>query len=155
MPMVLLYSKQQIESPKNSSPGGEGMKERVIYGEDEMLERGHEANPRRKKCMVLFSLFFVTAMFLLASGPAPQPKKKALFVWGGWEGHEPQQCVDIFEPYLKSRGFEVHNDDEWPRTIDILNRFGGVMLGPKFAKEDTDEIVAAVRKVYPAVMRTT
>jgi len=42
-----------------------------------------------------------------------------------------------------------------PRTIDILNRFAGVPLGPKFAKEDTDEIVAAIRKVYPAIVRTT
>lgn len=36
-----------------------------------------------------------------------------------------------------------------PRTIDILNRFGGVYVGPKFTKEDTDAVVAAVRKVYP------
>ena len=42
-----------------------------------------------------------------------------------------------------------------PRTIDILNRFAGVPLGPKFTKEDTDEIVVAIRKVYPAIVRTT
>ena len=42
-----------------------------------------------------------------------------------------------------------------PRTIDILSRFAGVPLGPKFTKEDTDEIVAAIRKVYPAAARTT
>ena len=24
--------------------------------------------------------------------------KKAIMVWGGWEGHEPKQCVDIFAP---------------------------------------------------------
>jgi dTDP-4-amino-4,6-dideoxygalactose transaminase len=42
-----------------------------------------------------------------------------------------------------------------PRTIDILNRFAGVPLGPKFTKEDTDEIVVAIRKVYPAILRTT
>ncbi len=38
-----------------------------------------------------------------------------------------------------------------PRTIDILSRFGGVPLGPKFSREDTDEIVAAIRKIYPSV----
>ena len=27
--------------------------------------------------------------------------KKALMVWGGWDGHEPDQCVDIFAPYLR------------------------------------------------------
>ena len=35
-----------------------------------------------------------------------------------------------------------------PRTIDILGRFGGVLLDPKFTKADTDDIIAAVRKVY-------
>jgi uncharacterized protein len=31
----------------------------------------------------------------------------ALFVWGGWEGHEPRQCVDLFAPWLESQGFDV------------------------------------------------
>ncbi len=31
----------------------------------------------------------------------------ALVVWGGWDGHEPRQCADIFVPWLKSRGFTV------------------------------------------------
>ena len=38
-----------------------------------------------------------------------------------------------------------------PRTIDILSRFAGPSLDPKFTKKDTDDIVAAVRKVYSAV----
>jgi type 1 glutamine amidotransferase len=34
--------------------------------------------------------------------------KKALFVWGGWNGHEPKACVDRFAPWLKdNKGFEV------------------------------------------------
>lgn len=36
-----------------------------------------------------------------------------------------------------------------PRTIDILNRFGGVLLDPKFSESDTRDITAAIRKVYP------
>lgn len=28
-------------------------------------------------------------------------------VWGGWEGHEPKQCVEIFAPLLEAEGFEV------------------------------------------------
>jgi 8-amino-3,8-dideoxy-alpha-D-manno-octulosonate transaminase len=39
-----------------------------------------------------------------------------------------------------------------PRTIDILNRFAGVLLDPKFTTKDTDDVVAAIRKVYPRVM---
>ena len=38
-----------------------------------------------------------------------------------------------------------------PRTIEILDRFGGVLMDPKFSKQDTDDIVAAIRKVYPQV----
>lgn len=38
-----------------------------------------------------------------------------------------------------------------PRTIDILGRFGGVLMDPKFTRRDTDDIVAAIRKVYPKV----
>ena len=37
------------------------------------------------------------------------------------------------------------------RTVSILERFGGPLMDPKFTKRDTDDIVAAVRKVYPAV----
>jgi len=39
-----------------------------------------------------------------------------------------------------------------PRTIQILEQFGGVAVGPKFTKQDTDEIVGIVRKVYPDIM---
>lgn len=38
-----------------------------------------------------------------------------------------------------------------PRTIDILARFGGVLMDPKFSRQDTDDIVRAVRKVYGAL----
>jgi uncharacterized protein len=31
----------------------------------------------------------------------------AVFIWGGWEGHEPRQCVDIFAPWLEAQGFDV------------------------------------------------
>jgi len=33
--------------------------------------------------------------------------KKALMVVGGWEGHEPKQCAEIFAPILRQDGFEV------------------------------------------------
>ncbi len=37
--------------------------------------------------------------------------KKALMVWGGWSGHEPQQCVDIFAPVLRDAGYDVEISD--------------------------------------------
>ncbi len=41
--------------------------------------------------------------------------KKVLMVWGGWDGHEPKLCVDIFAPMLRERGYEVTIAD----TLDI------------------------------------
>jgi 8-amino-3,8-dideoxy-alpha-D-manno-octulosonate transaminase len=38
-----------------------------------------------------------------------------------------------------------------PKTIDILSRFAGPSLDPKYTKQDTDDIVAAIRKVYPTI----
>jgi type 1 glutamine amidotransferase len=32
---------------------------------------------------------------------------KALVVWGGWEGHEPKKCADIFAPWLSEQGMQV------------------------------------------------
>jgi len=39
----------------------------------------------------------------------------ALFTWGGWEGHEPKQCVDIFVSILEWHGFDV----EVTGTLDV------------------------------------
>ncbi len=33
--------------------------------------------------------------------------RKALVVWGGWDGHTPRECADLFAPWLDSQGFEV------------------------------------------------
>jgi type 1 glutamine amidotransferase len=41
--------------------------------------------------------------------------KKALMVWGGWEGHEPEKCVRLFAPLLEAAGFEVAICD----TLDV------------------------------------
>jgi 8-amino-3,8-dideoxy-alpha-D-manno-octulosonate transaminase len=38
-----------------------------------------------------------------------------------------------------------------PRTIDILGRFSGVLMDPKWTKRETDDIVAAIRKVWTAL----
>jgi hypothetical protein len=38
-----------------------------------------------------------------------------------------------------------------PRTIDIINRFGGVIMDPNFSEQELEEIVRAIRKVYTAM----
>lgn len=42
-----------------------------------------------------------------------------------------------------------------PRTIDIIGRYGGVIMDPKFTDDDVKDIIAAIRKVYPTMMPTT
>ena len=40
-------------------------------------------------------------------------------VWGGWEGHEPKQCVDIFVPWLKKQGYMVEVSDSLDSFIGL------------------------------------
>ncbi len=54
--------------------------------------------------------------------------KTVLFVYGGWEGHEPVQCRDIFVPWLQSEGAEVivsdslsiYTNKEVMRKVDLI-----------------------------------
>jgi dTDP-4-amino-4,6-dideoxygalactose transaminase len=41
-----------------------------------------------------------------------------------------------------------------PRTVDIWERYVGVPMDPKYTEQDVSDIIAAIRKVYPAVMNT-
>ncbi|MEK3734749.1 MULTISPECIES: ThuA domain-containing protein [Paenibacillus] len=50
--------------------------------------------------------------------------KKALIVWGGWDGHEPRQVADIFASLLREEQFEVEVSD----TLDAFND-GEKLLG--------------------------
>lgn len=44
--------------------------------------------------------------------------KSALIVWGGWEGHEPKQCADVFVPILEAEGFQVEVSDTLDSFLD-------------------------------------
>jgi type 1 glutamine amidotransferase len=57
--------------------------------------------------LMLLLAGIIFAFSLDAQSQIGQSKKKALFVWGGWEGHEPKQCVDIFAPWLEDQGFDI------------------------------------------------
>jgi len=54
--------------------------------------------------------------------------KKALITWGGWEGHEPKKCTEIFAPVLENEGFEVtisttldtYLDKDFMHTLDLV-----------------------------------
>lgn len=54
--------------------------------------------------------------------------KSVLFVWGGWDGHEPKQCVDKVAPEIERAGLkvdiadtlEVYEDAERLRELDLI-----------------------------------
>ena len=68
--------------------------------------------------VMLITIIFIISFTMLPSW-AGQKKKKALFVWGGWEGHEPKQCVDIFAPWLEEQGFEVEISHTLDSYLDV------------------------------------
>ena len=54
--------------------------------------------------------------------------KSALFVCGGWEGHEPEKCASIFAPFLEENGYETeisttldsYLDEEKMKSLDLI-----------------------------------
>ncbi len=56
--------------------------------------------------------------------------KRALMIWGGWEGHEPEKCMLIFKPLLEAAGFtvdvettlDVYTDAARMRSYDLINQ---------------------------------
>jgi hypothetical protein len=41
--------------------------------------------------------------------------RNILFVWGGWEGHEPEKCLNLLKPWLEEEGARVQTSE----TLDI------------------------------------
>jgi len=64
-------------------------------------------NLRIKKISTIIGIGFLIFLATAVLSQSEQQKKKALVVWGGWDGHGPRQCVDIFAPWLEKQGFEV------------------------------------------------
>jgi hypothetical protein len=70
---------------------------------------------------LVLALLAVVSVLLapMAKGQGTAPGKKVLIVWGGWEGHEPKQCVDIFAPWLVEQGFDVEISHTLDAYLDL------------------------------------
>jgi type 1 glutamine amidotransferase len=75
--------------------------------------------------------------------------RKAIIVWGGWLGHEPEQCATIIGEFLRQDGFETEITDDLaiissPRlaAADLLVP---VITGGELEKTHADALVEAVR----------
>jgi len=54
--------------------------------------------------------------------------------------------------FRSQRGQEIRYGAECcPRTMDILGRHAGVMIGPKYTEQDIADMIKAIRKVYLAM----
>ena len=85
-----------------------------------------------KKAFVL--LFLISYIVILSSRVTAQSSqnnlkgKNVLFVYGGWEGHEPVQTRDIFVPWLLLKGsnvklsnsLDVYTDTAVMNNIDLI-----------------------------------
>ena len=76
--------------------------------------------------------------------------RKALIVWGGWAGHEPEKGARIVEGMLLEDGFEVEVTSDYQALgrpdLRELSLIVPVITSDKIAREPIDNLVAAVRK---------
>ncbi|PWW38782.1 MULTISPECIES: ThuA domain-containing protein [Paenibacillus] len=75
---------------------------------------------------------------------------KALIVWGGWDGHEPEQVAAIFERILKEEQFEVEVSDTLEAYADAEKLLGLDLIVPlwtmgQIEQELVNNVSAAVQ----------
>lgn len=86
-----------------------------------------------KPAFCILIAFFIgmaaSAFERIQAGELPSLKgKHILFVYGGWEGHEPKQCVDLLLPWLKEEGAQVdtfstltpYEDEDYMKGLDLI-----------------------------------
>ncbi|AOZ94372.1 ThuA domain-containing protein [Paenibacillus crassostreae] len=56
--------------------------------------------------------------------------KKALIVWGGWDGHEPEQVAQLFKEILEKEQFEVEVSDTLEAFADLEKLLGLDLIVP-------------------------
>ena len=76
--------------------------------------------------------------------------REALIVWGGWNGHEPEQCAGIVAGMLEEDGFQVRLETRTAAFADPgLSRFSLVVpiyTMSKIEKEEAANLSRAVRE---------
>ncbi len=70
-------------------------------------------------------------------------------VWGGWPGHEPRQCVEVFIPFLEQNGFEVEVVNDLNAYADKDKMAGLSLIVPcwtmdSITKEQLEGLLSAV-----------
>ncbi len=74
----------------------------------------------KRTLLAIVAVAAVLGLFVCSgTAQAPATGKSALVVWGGWEGHEPKQCVDLFAPWLEAQGFAVEVSHSLDAYLDL------------------------------------
>jgi len=76
-------------------------------------------------------------------------KRKALIVWGGWDGHEPSRVSQIFKSILEDCDFEVEVSESLDSFVDVeklkkLHLIIPIWTMGKITTEQVNPVVAAV-----------
>jgi type 1 glutamine amidotransferase len=75
--------------------------------------------------------------------------RKAIVVWGGWKGHEPEECAGVVGDILRKNGFstEVTGDLGILGSPDIAKAdlLVPIITGERLEKAHADALVEAVR----------
>jgi type 1 glutamine amidotransferase len=86
-----------------------------------------------------------------AGGDLPSLEgRKLLYTYGGWEGHEPEQSVEIFKPWLESEGAVVeavgsldpYADSEYMKGVDLVIQ---IFTMASISREQEAGLLAAVK----------
>ena len=74
--------------------------------------------------------------------------REALIIWGGWSGHEPQECAEIIKTMLEEDGFKVYLEHGTEALADPsvhdLSLVVPIMTMSKIEKEEVKNLAAAV-----------
>ena len=62
--------------------------------------------------------------------------KRALIVWGGWDGHEPDKVANLFESILSAEGFEVEVSNSLDSFADEEKVFAQNLLVPIYTMSE-------------------
>lgn len=75
--------------------------------------------------------------------------REALIVWGGWSGHEPEQCANIIRGMLEEDGFKVYVENTTEAFADPsvkdLSLIVPIFTMSKIEKEELSMLTEAVR----------
>ena len=74
--------------------------------------------------------------------------REALIVWGGWSGHEPEQCAKIIAGMLEGDGFKVHVETTTEAfadpSISELSLIVPIITMSKIEKSEVQNLTKAV-----------